>query len=112
MLEELPHHVRILLRERPEVLELDRVAAHRGQRLHGGQSLASADHRELAKMVAGSDRLDSPAVDDDGGLALSDHEEGGAAHLALLGEERADGNSPLVEVLGELAQLSLTEIAE
>jgi hypothetical protein len=112
VLKELPHHVRILLRERPEVPELDRVAAHRRQRLRGGHALALADHRELTEVVARPDRVDPRAVDDDGGLALGDHEEGDAAHFTLLGEKRAEGNSTLAEVLGELAQLALAEPAE
>ena len=102
VLEELPHHVRILLRERPEVPELDRVAAHRRQRLHGGHALALADHRELAEVIAQSG-VDPSAVDDDGGLALGDHEEGDTAHLTLLGQQRADGNATLAEVFRQLA---------
>src|SRR3954464_14014142 len=51
MLEELPRHVGVLLGERPEVPELDRVAAHRRQRLDGGRALAFADHRELAEVI-------------------------------------------------------------
>ena len=112
MLEEPPRHVRILLRERPEVPELDRVAAHRRHRLHGGGALAFAGHRELAEVVARPHRAHPRAVDDDGGLALGDHEEGDAAHVTLLGEQHAGGNATVLEVLGELAQLALAEAAE
>src|SRR3954468_3931604 len=112
MLEELPRHVGVLLRERPEVPELDRVAAHRRQRLDGGRALAFADHRELAEVVARAHRGDPRTVEDDGGLALGDHEEGDAAHLTLRGEPRAGGNATVLEVLREPAQLTLAEPAE
>src|SRR4051794_13473017 len=112
VLEEPPRHVGILLRERPEVPELDRVAAHRCERLNGRRALGFADHPELAEVVAGAHRADPFAVDDDGGLALGDHEEGDPAHLSLLGELRARRNGTVPEVLREPAELAVTETAE
>src|SRR3954447_9369688 len=112
VLQQLPRHVRILLRERAEVPEADRVAAHRRQRRDGRRPLALADHRQLAEVVARPDRRDALTVDDHGGLALGDHEERDAAHLALLGEQRAGRDAAVGEVLGELAQLALAEPAE
>src|SRR3954454_13336634 len=112
MLEELPRHVGVLLGERPEVPELDRVAAHRRQRLDGGRVLDFADHRDLAEVFTGAHRGVPRTVDDDGGLALGDHEERDAAHLTLRGEPRPGGNATVLEVLRELAQLTLAESAE
>src|SRR4051812_21448486 len=104
--EQLPGYVRTLLRERSEVPELDRVAAHRGHGLDGGRAVAFADHRQLAEVVAGPHRADAGAVDDDGRFALRDHEEGDAAHLALSDEHRTGGPATVREVLGEPAQLA------
>src|SRR4051812_26973116 len=110
--EQLPGYVRILLRERSEVPELDRVAAHRGHGLDGGRAVAFADHRQLAEVVAGPHRADARAVDDDGRFALSDHEERDATHLALPHEHRTGGHATVREVLGEQAQLARTEPTE
>jgi hypothetical protein len=82
------------------------VAAHRSDRLHGGGALTLADHRQLAEVIARAQRPDPVSVHQDRGLALGDDEEGNAAHLALLGQARADRNATLPEQRGKLSKLA------
>src|SRR5580765_3316838 len=68
VLQQLPHHVRVRLREPPEIGEGDLQAAEVGARRHGGGSLDIGDHRELAEVVAGGEPRDLAAAAIDHGL--------------------------------------------
>src|SRR5581483_9616830 len=105
--EELPGDVRVSLDEPAEVPRRHHQAAQAVVGGDRGRPDSLADQRQLAEVVAPSELRHPAAVDGDGRLAVRDHEEVDAAHLALAHDRGPGAELALPEVAGEPPQLAL-----
>ena len=112
MLEELPGHVRILLRKLAKVPERDDVAPQARHRGDGRGSRVLRDQRELAEMLARAAPRDLGPVDAHRRLAFGDDEEADPAHRAFLDDGDAGAELALLHEACELPQLPLAEPRE
>ncbi len=110
-LEQRPRDLRVLLDEGPELPRRQPVAhavARRGDR-RGARP--AADQRDLAEVVAGTERATLLALDGDVGLARLDHEEPGGT-LTLCRQLLAGLELAVGEVRRERLQLAIAQLLE
>src|SRR5579884_2606189 len=110
--EQLPGDVGIPLDELAKVPGRDLQAMELRLRCHRGGALALGDQPQLAEVVARPQPRGLASIDAHGRLAVRDDEEADAAHRPLLDDRRAGLEAPLPELVGELSQLPLAELAE